>query len=280
MELLEIRKQIIMALASDDELMESLILKGGNALQVVHEIGGRASVDIDYSLEHDFDDINEVAVRVEAALSRTFAEVGIVVFDFRFEARPRIEVDPRWGGYEAQFKLIDYERMVALGGELEDARRQSVPADDLDRRSFKIQISKFERIEGSQEIDVGDYLVRVYTPTMIAAEKLRALCQQHPDYTKRGYSTSRARDFYDIHAIVSATGVDLTTKENIELIGAMFEAKDVNPEFLSDLSEQEGLHRGDWDSVELSVVGTLRDFDFYFDFVRELAAKIKAAWDE
>ena len=36
---------------SPDILMEKLVLKGGNALDLVHRIGGRASMDIDLSID-------------------------------------------------------------------------------------------------------------------------------------------------------------------------------------------------------------------------------------
>ena len=39
---------------------------------------------------------------------------------------------------------------------------------------------------------------------MIAIEKLRATCQQMPEYGIRGAATQRARDFYDIHLIVTS----------------------------------------------------------------------------
>jgi len=60
MNLKEIRRLVIIALFSDDELMEKLVLKGGNALDIVHNIGTRTSVDIDLSIPDDFSDIEEI----------------------------------------------------------------------------------------------------------------------------------------------------------------------------------------------------------------------------
>jgi len=39
MDLLEIRKPILVAVASDDELVHILVLKSGNALELIHKIG-------------------------------------------------------------------------------------------------------------------------------------------------------------------------------------------------------------------------------------------------
>ncbi len=41
----EVRRLILIALFSDDELMEALVFKGGNALALIHKVGSRASLD-------------------------------------------------------------------------------------------------------------------------------------------------------------------------------------------------------------------------------------------
>lgn len=53
MDLKDIRRLVIIALFSDDELMEKFVLKGGNALDVVYNIGTRSSVNIDLSIPDD-----------------------------------------------------------------------------------------------------------------------------------------------------------------------------------------------------------------------------------
>ena len=121
-DLAEIRKLIIVSIASDDMLMERLVLKGGNALELVHHIGGRASLDLDYSMEDDFDDLGDVKERLFRALRERFDSVGMVVFDYKFETRPATmssEQGVTWGGYTAEFKLISRERSRALAGNIE-----------------------------------------------------------------------------------------------------------------------------------------------------------------
>ena len=51
MEFEPLRREVIIAIASDDFLWERLVLKGGNALDIVLGIGGRTSVDVDFSIE-------------------------------------------------------------------------------------------------------------------------------------------------------------------------------------------------------------------------------------
>ena len=71
--------------------------------------------------------------------------------------------------------------------------------------------------------------MRVYTPALIAAEKLRAICQQMDEYPRKGPKTPRARDFYDIHAISAEASISMTAPINLELLKHSFAAKEVDP---------------------------------------------------
>ena len=73
----EIRRRVIIALCSDDELMETLILKGGNGLLLIHKIGSRASIDLDYSMAGEFGDLDAAGARLLRVLQDTFAPQGI-----------------------------------------------------------------------------------------------------------------------------------------------------------------------------------------------------------
>src|SRR3972149_6416667 len=104
MEILErIKKLVIIAMFSDDDLMDLLVLKGGNALDIIYGISMRASVDQDFSMEKDFDqkELNVIQEKIQKVLSETFHREGYEVFDITFEKRPK-EVSPDmadfWGG--------------------------------------------------------------------------------------------------------------------------------------------------------------------------------------
>ena len=104
LDLSEIRRQILVAIASDDYLVERLVLKGGNALELVHRIGERSSLDIDFSIPDDFSDISMVRDRLRSALTDRFDSIGLAVFDFQLGPKPSTNADParsRWGGYHA-----------------------------------------------------------------------------------------------------------------------------------------------------------------------------------
>jgi predicted nucleotidyltransferase component of viral defense system len=55
-----VKRKTLVAMFSDDELMERLVLKGGNALDLVYGISTRASVDLDFSLDGEFSGIDEL----------------------------------------------------------------------------------------------------------------------------------------------------------------------------------------------------------------------------
>ena len=54
----KIKLLTLKALMNDEKLMYGLVLKGGNALQLVYEITDRASMDIDFSQEGDFSELD------------------------------------------------------------------------------------------------------------------------------------------------------------------------------------------------------------------------------
>jgi len=184
-ELERIKKLVVIAMFSDDELMDRLVLKGGNALDLVYRISPRASVDLDFSMESDFPEEEREVFRgrVEAALRRTFREEGYEVFDVRMENRPREltqDVADFWGGYAVEFKLIHKTRYEESSGNVEELRRSALRLGS--GQKLLIDISKFEYTAKKEPQDLDGYRIFVYSPEMMVCEKLRAICQQMPEY--------------------------------------------------------------------------------------------------
>jgi predicted nucleotidyltransferase component of viral defense system len=74
----QIKTWAIQAMFSDDDLLEQLVLKGGNAMALVHRISARASIDLDFSLQQDFgENLKEVAARISGMLSERFRSNGV-----------------------------------------------------------------------------------------------------------------------------------------------------------------------------------------------------------
>lgn len=286
MDLTELRSLIIASLCADPILSEELVLKGGNALDLVHLPGMRSSIDVDFSIEDDFKDIEDTRARLKRAVQDGFAKHGIVVFDLVFGPRPpEPGPDPRWGGYSLEFKLMDRASYEGLGENLQKKRIRAHPVGpESQKRTFQVQISKYEYCGGKERAKVGGIEVYVYSPAMAAAEKLRAICQNMPQYGKRRAERPRARDFYDIRKLVEDVGVDLESVENLKTVRAIFAAKDVPLKFLREIGDGREFHRPDWTSVmEATREEALReeDFDEYFEFTVRLADRIlKALGDE
>jgi predicted nucleotidyltransferase component of viral defense system len=214
----EVQRRILIGLFSDDELMDTLVLKGGNALALVHKVGSRASLDMDFSIKAAFSDLDKTGKRIFAALQREFGSVGYVVFDEKFEVKPATpgrDQPEWWGGYQAEFKLVERSEYEKLRSDLPKLRMRAAELGPLHKRKYTIDISRQEFCEGKQAREVDHYAVYVYSLEMIAAEKLRAICQQMPEYTFARTRTPRARDFYDIHQIVTQNGIDLASKKNL-----------------------------------------------------------------
>ncbi len=284
--LLRIKELAIIGMFSDDALMETLVLKGGNALDLIYGISLRASVDVDFSMQGDFPGGPDAfRAKVEASLTRTYGEAGLHAFDFKVADKPddlSEDLKAFWGGYDIDFKLIETERVAELGQDLETLRRQAINLGLGPK--FLIDVSRHEFVEGRESHDLQGYRVFVYSPAMILAEKLRALCQQMTEYgpiVKRSReAASRARDFVDIHQLAKA-GVDMTTPEHRTLLQNVFDAKHVPLEFLQLLPNYRSFHAASFPAVKETLKGgaDLADFDVYFDFVLDLIAKLQPLGD-
>jgi len=148
----QIKRLGIIAMFSDDYLMERLALKGGNAIDLVHKAPCRASVDLDFSMDSEFEeDLDAIKDRIEKALQITFRAEGFEVFDINFTIRPpehilSHEMAAFWGGYRVEFKIIESKKYEQFSGNLRDlqvhAFEVNLPLST--KKVFKIDISKYE----------------------------------------------------------------------------------------------------------------------------------------
>ncbi len=255
----DIKKLVILAIASEDELMEQLVLKGGHAIEFIQQRQNRLSRisnDFDFSMENSFDgDLAGVIVRLERAITSTFAENGLHVFDYTFLEVPSMvseDVKDIWGGYQLSFKLATPENLAKASGDLDMLRRLALPVQSTGSTRIEIDISKFEYVTGKQEHSVDGFRFYIYSPEMIVFEKLRAICQQHPAYAGiiPGHAPRpRARDFYDIPGLMDQFQIDPSTPDNKELITFIFEAKRVPLDFIRNIRDHLGIHRADWPNL-------------------------------
>jgi predicted nucleotidyltransferase component of viral defense system len=284
----EIKKLSLIAMFSDDDLMEVLVLKGGNAIDLIYNMAYRSSIDIDLSIEGDFDrdEIENIEQKLKKALKTTFSPIGFEPFDISFQQRPKQvsrDMADIWGGYLLEFKLIESEKFKILRGDPEQLRRNSAVLGPNNKRKFRIDISKFEYCKTKRETDLEGYTIYVYTPEMIVIEKLRAICQQMPEYADMVANPTRrarSRDFFDIYTILDQCSIDMASKENMELILNIFRAKRVPLRLLGLIPKYREYHAGDFVSVKDTVNPgiELKDFDFYFDYVINAIKVLEPFW--
>lgn len=284
----KIRKLVIIGLVMDDDLMGKLVLKGGNAIAIAyHDASNRASLDLDFSMENNFqeDEKEKIKSVIQKNLETTFEENGYKIIDFKFEAKPE-KIAPHlkdfWGGYSITFKVLTNESFLKHQSDLRQLRLNALNTDPSHNKSFSIDISPYEYTAGKEPYDVEGYTIFVYTPLMIVLEKMRAICQQVPEYgpiintMKR---RPRAKDFFDIYTIMQKfPDIDVTSEKSIDILKNIFEVKRVPIDFLMKMKEQREFHRPDFESVKTTVTaGTVvESFDFYFDFVVGLVHKIQS----
>lgn len=282
-----IKKLAVMAMFSDDGLLDELVLKGGNAMALIHKLTSRESVDLDFSMKHDFPDgVEAMTARISRALHRTFPPEGFIPFDIKMAEKPaNLSPDMAgfWGGYALEFKLVTTEQYVAHKDDLAYLQRSALSIGQ--GRKFLIDISRFEYVADKQETDLDGFRIYVYSPTMIACEKLRAICQQMEEYApivKRSDGrpgSQRARDFLDIHTLVERLFLDLVAPKAIGMTREMFALKHVPLAFLRQIEKYRDFHRQGFPSVQATVAPgfELQPFDFYFDYIVALTARVLVA---
>ncbi len=135
---------------------------------------------------------------------------------------------------------------------------------------IRIDLSEHEYCGKQRTKTVRGTKIRAYSREMIVLEKLRAICQQHPEYPYRQQTKNRARDFYDIH------GLTLDSSEEFILrcqhhLKAVFAAKEVPLWILRALWDDSAFvdkFRLGFDQVKDTVHGQLDAFDVYLEQVR------------
>ena len=122
---------------------------------------------------------------------------------------------------------------------------------------------------------------------MICLEKLRAICQQMPEYlvsikgNAKG-NTPRAKDFYDIYLIIHKLNVDLFEETNIEMCKKIFAIKKVPLHLISNIKSTRDFHKQGYSSLKDSVLEgeKLNEFDFYFNYIVKFCDKLTSLLDK
>lgn len=284
-----LKELVVTAIFSEDTLMERLVFKGGNALDLIYGISERASFDLDFSIPGQFeaDEMPVIEARLKHAIETEFRLAGYRIFDFNFKEKPsKISdaVKDFWGGYAVDFKFIGDAGFQQYQHDINALRRHAVSIGKQGSTKVEIDISKYEVCDGKAQRELNDYVIYVYTPEMLVFEKLRAICQQTQSYRQvitTHKPRARARDFYDIHTLMRHCEIDINSDKNKVLLRRIFDAKKA---ILSrvELEDSKQLHRPDFESLRAtlpaSAAAALEDFDAYFDFVLDTFGPLESLW--
>ncbi|MGO4537373.1 nucleotidyl transferase AbiEii/AbiGii toxin family protein [Paenibacillus sp. 2TAB19] len=288
-QLRKIRALTIIALFSDDDLLDTLVLKGGNALELGYGIVSRASTDLDFSMRQDFKDIglnnpDEIIAKLDKLLSDTFKDENFpyCIHDVRFKEKPKQLIDSQrltfWGGYEVNFKLISPDFLEKYKDNPGALMSKSIPIDG-EGKKITIDFGKHEYVGDVTTTELDDYTIPIYTPTLIVLEKIRAICQQMEDYNvsigkEHNFGKPRPRDFYDIYNVMTHSGVqvNLQDPDTIHHLKECFKAKRVRLSLISQISTTREFHKQEESKLRDSIVDqhSFKGFDYYFDYVVDL----------
>ncbi|OEK66668.1 hypothetical protein AST01_09990 [Staphylococcus equorum] len=283
-----IRKLIITGIFADDLILGQFALKGGNALSMAHNLSERASMDIDLSMKEDIDSLTISREELKDTLQQNIAQSlegeNLTIIDFTLNDSPRKTNNKFWGGYRITFKVVDNEEIQNNNNDIDSIRKLSISLGKSEKKEMKIDISKYEFIDNAILVDCDDdSLINVYSLTMIISEKLRAICQQMPEYKeKMKVKTSpRPRDFYDIYTIIESKpnlGNDLMLGEIKSMMREIFRLKDVPLSLLENvkLEDTKEFHEKDFETVLQTIYATShrKEFDFYYSYVCNLIEKL------
>lgn len=177
---------VLYGLGETPELQDAIVFKGGTALRKVHFGRYRFSEDLDFSTIHGPTGV-ELDNAIRAAVARAQAaahEIAPLTFTVeRYEER-----DPHPGGQEAFVVRVQFpwqhQPLVPVKIEITHDEPVLLPAPH-----HPVQHGYEESLEAQ---------IRTYSLEEICAEKLRATQQTLAKLEKRGWTRSRARDYYDL----------------------------------------------------------------------------------
>jgi predicted nucleotidyltransferase component of viral defense system len=231
----KIRNTIITSIFSNDDFLDILTLKGGIAMRLL-DLTNRESSDLDFSITEGKRLSKEIeGKQIEKQLNQSFEEIGYKVISLKFSDKPlkrKVITPPYWGGYQIEFSIISLDKFHDLNEKQKSNINAYGESIENGKKKIKIDLSFEEYTKPRIETQLNDYTIYLYSPIMIVYEKIRASCQQLPEY-KLGTEKARARDLYDIYTMLThKKQIDLKNEvfneDNFYIIKKMFELKNVD----------------------------------------------------
>lgn len=283
----EIIKEVIFTLYHEGVFNNKILIKGGQAIRIKEDIKHRFSVDIDASVEGEISDPDIFFIKFKRSLDKQFSKFNIIIIDFKREKKPKNphpDAPAFWTGWLVTFKLLDKEN-ESLPFEIQ-SKMAIIPNGTISPKII-VELSEYEYCGDSEVMKLkidnerDEATVFCYSTEMLVVEKIRAICQQHPDYPHRKTTANRARDYYDIVNLIEKKIKEKKYNEFKEkctkLIKPIFEAKQVNIELLTKIYDPKFLEKmkSGWGLVLKTTPNEERkDFDIYVDILKDFTHSI------
>ena len=268
MKIEEVITQTIIAIYSTPLPSKTLFLKGGSAMRLFDNLTSRLSIDADFSVNTDIDNENKFFQELKSSVGARFRRKKFDIIDFEWNRKPekiRVKYPDWWGGWICEFKLVSFQHRGKL---IETKRRNALIPDGANSSKVTVEISKHEYCGKKRTKTIQGVKIFGYSRELLVVEKIRAICQQHPDYAYRS-SKNRARDFYDIYELTADTDDSFISRCSSQ-IEKVFRAKEVPLKILVSLWEANFIdeQRRGFDAVKDTVIGKIHDFDVYVEHLR------------
>ncbi|MEW6073603.1 MAG: nucleotidyl transferase AbiEii/AbiGii toxin family protein [Planctomycetota bacterium] len=184
---------VLAGIGQVDSLRETLVLKGGTALRKCYFGDYRFSEDLDYSGREGVPRGDEMERAVQAACTAAMKLVDVYA-PVEISCERYTEKEPHPGGQEA------FTIRARLPWHRQPQTRIMIEAA-VDERILKPVSMRRILYEYGEPLDAE---VHVYALEELVAEKLRAILQHIEMLESRGWSRSRARDYYDLWRVLGA----------------------------------------------------------------------------
>lgn len=190
-----------------DTLRGTLVFKGGTALKKCYFGDYRFSEDLDFSAVGDFPtgEAMEKAIRQACAAASELLDEHAPV---EITSERYTERDPHPGGQEA------FTILARLPWQREPQTRVMVEVT-VDEKVLKPIRKRPVMHEYGEPLDAK---VQVYALEEIMAEKLRAILQHVEELQERGWSRSRARDYYDLWRVLGTYGEQMDLSDFVSFL--------------------------------------------------------------
>jgi predicted nucleotidyltransferase component of viral defense system len=269
----EVIDQTIIAIFNEPKIAKEVLIKGGTALRLLEGIDVRLSTDIDFSVEEALKSADKFFPAIQLAVSKRFEKFGFDVIDFKYRKKPenRKEIPDWWSGWLCTFKLSTIEKRSS---NIETRRRSALIPEGSNTSLIEIEISEYEYCKIRRTKMIQGVKVQGYSKELLVLEKIRAICQQHPDYLLCS-SKNRARDFVDIFFLTQ--NVDDAffdkCKKHLPLV---FSAKQVPIELLKSFWEESfvDLQKRGFSQVQDTSKESLQPFESYLENIRYIVKKL------